>query len=241
MTNEAVLRHQLSETPANVLRRLPLMGRVMVVAKDAAATHERIGEIERLEKAGDLMFLISAEHDCEIDVSALASAIVDRSGRMKDKVLPKIEFTNAVGETVFSVIALDGIAKFDYAVAQFKGMPLSAAGKPASEPATLGTNDVGAVPLHAAHKAEAEITIEMNLAGLKQSWTGLVPEINPAMGFINMMTKDFHLHLRGGAVSKWQRSAAASGDHIELVALDGAGKLTGLVLRGPSSAFGAAA
>ena len=36
---------------------------------------------------------------------------------------------------------------------------------------------------------------------MDQRWRGIVPAINPAMGFINLIAADFHLHLRAGAVA----------------------------------------
>jgi putative heme degradation protein len=88
--------------------------------------------------------------------------------------------------------------------------------------------------------AEVEITIEMQRPGVTQRWRGLVPEINPAMGFINIITSDFHLHLRGGDVKQWQRSAPSADGTVELTAIGAGDTSLGLFLRGHSSAFGAA-
>ncbi len=41
------------------------------------------------------------------------SIVIDRSGRMKDTVLPRIEFLNAGGDGLFRVVGLDGLEKFD--------------------------------------------------------------------------------------------------------------------------------
>jgi putative heme degradation protein len=80
----------------------------------------------------------------------------------------------------------------------------------------------------------------MQRPGVTQRWRGLVPEINPAMGFINIITSDFHLHLRGGDVRHWQRSAPTADDAIELTAIGADDTSLGLFLRGPSRALGAA-
>jgi putative heme degradation protein len=61
--------------------------------------------------------------------------------------------------------------------------------------------------------------------------------VKPAMGFINVMKPDFHLHLRGGAVATWQRKDVGNGT-VEMVAVDAKAGLIGLKVRGPGSAFG---
>ena len=52
----------------------------------------------------------------------VASAVADRSGRMKDKVLPKLEFLDTDGKLVFSIVGLDGLAKFDDALARVRSI-----------------------------------------------------------------------------------------------------------------------
>jgi len=61
--------------------------------------------------------------------------------------------------------------------------------------------------------------------GISQAWTGVIETVKPAMGFVNIMTPDFHLHLKGGTVSAWQTNQG----EYKAVGFDG--KLTGLVLK----------
>ena len=65
----------------------------------------------------------------------------------------------------------------------------------------------------------------------------MIESVKPAMGFINVMKPDFHLHLRGGAVASWQRKDIGGGV-VEMIAQDAKSAPTGLVVRGPGSAFG---
>jgi len=64
----------------------------------------------------------------------------------------------------------------------------------------------------------------------------LCRRINMAMGFINIITPDFHL--RSGAVFSWQQREIGGTDKLELTALDEAGQALGLVLRGTRKDFG---
>ena len=53
---------------------------------------------------------------------------------------------------------------------------------------------------------------------------GRVEALKPAMGYLNVMSPDFHLHLEGGSV------AARRAEPGRRVALDAAGESTGLML-----------
>jgi putative heme degradation protein len=213
------------------------MGKVMVVAQGGGVTHERIGIVEKISKSETRIVFAGSAHDCTIDMEHVASAIADRSGRMKDKVLPKLEFLNTEGKLVFSIVGLDGIEKFDDALARFIGVAVEPKTKEQSAQAALSDGDPGLGPLMAANNAGEEIVIEMQKPGLAQRWRGLVPAINPAMGFINIIASDFHLHLRGGTVARWERQETDVSGHVRLTALDAGGKPTGLSLQGPRTAF----
>ena len=236
MNTTTALREQLTAAPDRVLGRLTAMGKVMVVAQDGGITHERIGIVERIKRSDDGQIVFAGlAHDCTIDMAHVASVVADRSGRMKDKVLPKLEFADTDGRLVFSIVGLDGLEKFDAALARFVGVPVQPKMKEPGERAMLPDGDPGLQPLVAANKAGEEIAIEMQKPGVVQRWRGLVPAVNPAMGFINIIVPDFHLHLRGGTVARWERQD--DGSSIRLSALDADGRPTGLVLQGPADAF----
>lgn len=238
MNDTIALRQQLTAAPDRVLARLTAMGKIMIVAQDRGVTHERIGIVERVRRDEGKFMFAGAAHDCTVDVAQVATAVADRSGKMKDKVLPKLELLNAGGELVFSVVGLDGIEKFDEGIARFDGTAMAPKVKEAATAqATLRDDDPAMRPLAAAHEAAAEITIEMQKAGMVQRWRGLLPAINPAMGFVNIIAPDFHLHVRGGTVARWEQHEADVAGHIRLAAIDGDGKPIGLTLQGPRGAF----
>ena len=118
------LRQRLSDPPIRILNRLPLAGKLMIVAQNDGVTHERIGHIERLEKQADRVFCIGQAHNCSIDLASVSSVVIDRTARMKDRVLPKLEFQNAVEETLFTVVSLDIGDKFDTGFGSFAGVPV---------------------------------------------------------------------------------------------------------------------
>jgi putative heme degradation protein len=237
MNDNTALRQQLTATPERVLTRLVAMGKVMIVAQDGGVTHERIGTVEKVIKADGRLVFAGSAHDCSVDVAQVASVIADRSGKMKDKVLPKLELLNANGEIVFSVVGLDGIEKFDEAIARYAGTAVEPKPKQAGTEATLHDDDPAMAPLTAANASGAEIAIEMTKPGMLQRWSGLVPAMNPAMGFINIIAPDFHLHVRGGCVARWESRDAEAAGHIRLTALDADGRPIGLALQGPRDAF----
>ena len=96
----------------------------MIVAQNDGVTHERIGNIERVEKQAGRVFCIGQAHNCSIDLASVSSVVIDRTARMKDRVLPKLEFQNATEETLFTVVSLDNGDKFDTGFASFAGVPV---------------------------------------------------------------------------------------------------------------------
>lgn len=96
-------------------------------------------------------------------------------------------------------------------------------------------DDLGARSFAAILASGEAIAIDVERAGLFQHWQGALPEPKPAMGFVNIMQGDFHLHLKAGAVSGWARTDSAGA--VALEARDSEGKGFGLVLRGPAAAF----
>jgi putative heme degradation protein len=229
-------REQLIENPIAVLRRLPAMGRVMLTASHGGATHERMGMVEHVTEAGGKALCGGAAHDSAIDLSAVQAVFVDRTGKMKDKVVPRLEFHDVGGKAMFSFVGLDGLEPFDAGLVGATTTPVTASTREPSEPATLNEADPGSAPFDAACKAGAAVTIAFSRPGLTQSWNGVIEKVTLAMGFINVMRPDFHLHLRGGAVARWRRNDG--GGTVEMIAEDADGRATGLTVRGPREAFG---
>ncbi len=52
MPDEIILRQRLSESPVRLLNRLPLAGKLMIVAQHDGVTHERVGNVNRLQRRG---------------------------------------------------------------------------------------------------------------------------------------------------------------------------------------------
>jgi putative heme degradation protein len=75
----------------------------------------------------------------------------------------------------------------------------------------------------------------MRRIGLVQAWDGALPEAKPMMGFVNIISKDFHLHLKAGAVARWRK--LGDDQDVELHAEGADGAIIGLVLRGKADAF----
>lgn len=240
MSNTPNLREALTQSPAEILRSLPQMGRVMLSARAGGATHERIGLVESVVVTGNEARLGGAAHDSALDLRAISRLVADRTSKMRDKSLPRLECQDAAGETLYSLIALDGPELFEQALAAFgAGEALTPVEKPAfdatGEKPEIPADDLGALTFAAIRAAEATIAIELRRPDLTQIWQGPLPEPKPAMGFVNIMQGDFHLHLKAGAVARWRRQDV--GDAVELHGMDAAGTPLGLVLVGPTAAF----
>lgn len=214
-------REILPVAPAAVIRKLPAMGNLMITSKQNGATHERIGSVETVTTADDWLVCGGSAHDSRIDPRVITAIIVDRTSIMQDKCYPRIDFHRG-DEVLFSVVGFAGIEPFDAALAEFgPGEPVpEAAREPRAGRDDASLEDAGAVPLVAALEAASRVSIDFRREGFEQSWTGVIESVKPAMGFINVMRPDFHLHLLGNTVAGWKDGAA----------FDKAGAATGLSL-----------
>lgn len=213
-------------SPVDVLTCLPRMGRVMLIAKAKGVTFERIGPVERIVQDGPVVQVQGACHDATIDPSALERVEVDHSSVMRDTVYPRLEFLNAQGDAVLAVVGMAGAEPFDAALAHLARSPLADRVKDSPETRPdLAPDDPAHTPFARLSDLGAEVHMTFDLPGLTQGWRGTIAAVKPAMGFLNIMTPDFHLHLLGGTVGGW---AAAPG---EWRALGTDGQPTGLVLR----------
>ncbi|MCU4181084.1 ChuX/HutX family heme-like substrate-binding protein [Bosea sp. BH3] len=240
MTSETHPRERLKQAPAEILRCLPALGRVMLSTRSGGATHERMGAVETVTAEADAIRLGGTFHDSRIDLTTVVSMVADRTATMRDRVLPRLECQDAAGESLFSLIALDGLEPFDKALESFgageKLDPLVRDAPGMGGAADVPEDDLGARSFAAILASGAAITIDIERPGLFQHWEGALPEPKPAMGFVNIMQPDFHLHLKAGAVAGWERQEADG--TVTLHARDAEGKSFGLVLRGPAAAFG---
>jgi len=212
----------------DVMACLPAMERVMVIARAPGITHERIGAVAAVTHADGWLQLSGPHHSARIKAERIRSIRFNRSSGMKDRVLPRIEFLDGAGEVVFALVALAGLDDFDVACA---GLAFS--GVPEPEPtareeravADLDDDDPAVQPFRMAMEGQWQVGIGYRGKGFVQDWSGVIAQIRPAMGFWNIMTPDFHLHLAARGVDRWRQSEDT------WQALDGAGSPLGLELR----------
>lgn len=210
MSNTASLpRARLDANPRDVLAVLPAIGRLMVTARHLGATHERIGAVETVSFEHGWAVIGGAEHESRIELSSVAEIVIDRTSVMKDKAYPRLDLHRADGSYICGIVGFDGLAPFDAAVAAF-GPGTAVEPKPEA-PATDRTDasetDPGRLPLEDAQAAAIPVVIGFRRPGFQQFWRGTIKAVKPAMGFINVMRADFHLHLKAGAVAAWHRNS----------------------------------
>lgn len=205
------LHSMLSGDLSDVAAALPRMGRVMVIGQANGVTHERIGVIDDVALDDDWIHLRGSAHDAKVARATIANLRVDRTAGMRDKILPRLDFLDAGGAVVFAVVALDGLAPFDTALAEFDQIASVPREKPAVDPAaaekppsTLTEDDPAYQPFNYAGLHDHALRLIFEGQGFVQSWSGPLPPPKPAMGFLNIMTADFHLHLKGDMVKEWQ-------------------------------------
>lgn len=235
-------REILLGSVADAVATVTAMGRVMLSAAAGGVIHERMGPVAGVAEADGRLILSGEMHDAAIDLGVIVRVVADRTGRMKDRILPRLELQDEAGATAFSLIGLDGIESFDAALDRLgpgEALPAKPPREaPTSASAPPETADAGARLLDSVRAAGLPISVRFRLNGLEQGWTGVIAEVKPAMGFLNILQPDFHLHLKDHAVVAWRRSPAGEGLAMHAEAADGTP--LGLVFSGPSAAFAGA-
>lgn len=198
-----------------VLDRLPVIGRVMLIASGGGVTHERIGQLDGFRIAGDRAVAHGPDHDAELSLPAIARIEIDRSSVMGEKAFPRVNFRAEGGRALFSVVSFAGMDPFDAALADLAHEALSepVAGFDLSGMTDEApTADPALAVLEGLVGRAAQVTVER--PGFRQSWQGTVPAIKPSRGFLNILVPDFHFHLKAGAVTGWDTQPGADGGTI---------------------------
>lgn len=231
-------RHLINAAAETIIRRLPMLGNLMIIGKANGATHERIGTVEKVEDMDGWLVACGEHHDSRMDASLVCQVVLDTSSIMQNQIYPRLDFQDADGKTLFAFVGFSGEAPFEAGVADLPKTELEA--QPAVRPQRpeVADDDAGGQPLKAALHAAQPVTIAFESRGFAQAWTGIVEKVSPGMGFINIMRPDFHLHLLGGTVSCWREEQSANG--IRLIALDLENNATGLSLTGADASVLAA-
>jgi putative heme degradation protein len=234
----APLRRSITDSAETVLQRLPQIGKLMIIGKTDAVTHERIGPVESVARDGDALVCRGAAHDSRIEAAEIVSIVADTSSIMRDQVYPRIDFNDVAGKPIVSIVGFGGLEPFEAALSglAMEVLPGDKETPERKERPDVAVDDPGRGPLEAALATGLPITIAFEKQGFSQRWTGIVPKVSPAMGFINVMDGDFHLHLPGGTVARWM-SRTVEGQ-TELVALNAEGEPIGLsLIAADSTAF----
>lgn len=230
-SSEAVARVRLDAAPEDILKRLTAVGRVMMIGQAEGVTHERIGPVEDVMAREGFARLSGAAHDSEIMTMRLHQVTLDCSMTMKDKAFPRLDFLAEDGARAFSIVGLEGVEPFNAALGAIDREPAADDQDETASPdrGELADDDPGIGPFQAAVESGSEVGIEFRNPYMRQSWMGRIEEVRPAMGFLNVMTADFHLHLKAGAVAEWRIETGVRG--ATLAAYDAKGAALGLRLR----------
>jgi putative heme degradation protein len=232
-------RERLDVSPIEILERLPSIGRLMINSENLGATHERIGKVEKVRLLDGWIVCEGAEHNSRIELAAIDTITVDRTSVMREKSYPRIELRDKDGKTICNITGFEGLEPFDSVLGEFpqgSELPLEERKSGASaERKELDENDIGLTPFSAAERNGGQISVEFRQPSFWQAWEGDAPKINPAMGYINIILPDFHLHLQGGSVTDWR--CEADGEQTRFIALGEEGE-TGLTVSGATANFG---
>lgn len=223
-----VIPLRLKAEPATLLDLTPRMGKVMVIGQQGPITHERIGPVERAaaEEGGGFR-LSGAAQASAIDLGALSHVVLDVSSVMKDKVFPRLDFRDSEGKTVFALVGMEGLDSFMAALEGIESAP-EGPDDPEERPESrdLGEEDPVWPPFRALEGKGIPAEIRFSRPGFTQLWRGEIAALRPSSGFLNVMTADFHLHLRAGGIAGWETDEQGASH-----ALDAEGRRLGLSVK----------
>lgn len=226
MTQETAGYWHLPEAdPAALIKALPTLGKLMLIHQQGGVTHERIGPVDAVEEADDRLHLRGACHDSTLSPARVERVMLDTTAVMKGKTYPRLDFLDTEGQSLFAVAGMEDLPPFEVALTDLARSPAEKPAAPArGEPPELAEDDPGLVLLRALCDQGAQVEIGASRPGLSQRWQGRIESVKPSMGFINVMTADFHLHLRADTVADWQLVGQSH------VARDAQGAELGLVI-----------
>lgn len=197
-------RFFLSGDPAAVLSRLSTAGRVMAVLSGPGVLLERIGMLDDVVERDGWLEFCGAAHTARVRRDALAALVLDRTPRMRDKALPRVELQGADGVSLMTLHGLDGGEGFDAALGPVAGAVAPPRVLP--EAAAEGEASPEAARMLAALQALAvPLRVRLESASVVQDYAGLLPASREMGGHQNLIQADFHLHLADSAVMRWRR------------------------------------
>lgn len=241
----------LNASVIEILDRVPRMGRVMVSASADSLTHELIAPVDEVvhHERGSTTLQRASTDVSQVMSGAVHRVVVDRSSVMRDKHYPRLSFEAADGRPLFAVVGFEGLEPFDAAlegIVEARAAKVEAPAAPAAEAPTLPDPRRIADALALAATSDADFTLGYEAkGGLLQFWTGKISELNPAMGFINIIQPAFHLHVKDGAIGWWQtypfrqpgNADGTPSGRMRLAAFRPDGAMTPLTLYGPVDLF----
>ncbi|WP_018185217.1 hypothetical protein [Kaistia granuli] len=221
MTDPVSHRQLLAHEPFAVLSRVPALGNLILGIRAGGALLEGLGAIDTVSLEDGFAVLKAPARETRFKLAAIAGIVTDQM--VMASVMPFLELLDAEGNTIAKLTVLDGLERFDAALAGLERTPIEAA-PPAARP---GPGDEAADgPLKAAEAAGKPVTLQAVRPGARHRWTGTLTSVSHSHGFLNAMQPDMHLHVRAGAIARWREEPAG-----EFNALDAEGRPIGLTMQ----------
>lgn len=228
-------RQQLPLDPLEILQRANGFGRSLIGVRAGGALLERVGTLNpAIEEDGAAVSRNDAA-ETRLDIAAVASIASDRSETPHDTILPYVEFLDADGETILKITGLEGIERFDAALAGIERSALPYLAPVERLPVPVTPEDIAAVPLARVKASGGTVTLTATRLGIRQSWTGQVVKLSFGHNYINVIQPEVHLHVRGRAISAW--TEAREGGAVTLTAIGENGEPLGLTLATTAAAL----
>jgi len=211
-------------SPRDVLAKLPQLDRVMVAIRQDGLLHERLGHIETVSDDGAEVVIADSAEITRLPLDLLKTVVLDVSVEMRGKLYPRLEFWGEGEDYLFSVTGLEGGDAFLPVLAGYERsrLPFKDLKAPEGETPEVPEDDPALMLLNRLMEDKTPVQVRATRVGMQQVWQGSIEKIMAMGGYVNIITKPFHLHLEAGQVATWQQIGTSH------VALNGAGQPIGL-------------
>ena len=136
-----------------------------------------------------------------------SNIILDTTSVMQEKTYPRLDFCDADNTALVSIVGMEGTCEFLVPLGELTRRELAEKASSPRSKSELSDDDICLGPFQSACDTGQSVEICMRTNTVRQCWSGVIKGLKPAMGFMNIMTPDFHLHLKGGTVTGWKTEA----------------------------------
>ncbi|MGE4323871.1 MAG: hypothetical protein AB7E60_12700 [Sphingobium sp.] len=196
-------------TVSQLLGRFDDCGPLQITVRCDGVGHEQFGRLQ-LRAAGDRL-LVEGDMTLTIETAMIDRIILNQQRGLTVADQHRIDFVTRDNVTAFSLLNLAEDSRWRTELNDMIGEPVHDAPLqlfPAGQDAAL---DPALPILDAACRAGSPVEVQLAKPGASATWRGQIHALSASRDYVNVIQPDFHLHLRGGRIPRWEEERDAGG------------------------------